>query len=294
MLAASLVSALLLASTAPALRVEISSPKTQLSIFEPVKIIVRATALQAVDVPRSVDTTGSPLLQTWIDYGQGYVRYDDYDGSGIGCGVEGTPRSLKVGDRFVETLVLVNGWTDRPTVAFPTPGRFSLRVVARSRPPKNIVLGESNAITFDVVAPEGDDVMLVQRIRDDPSVLRGLAHAKYAALVAQFPASSYLHWGKEAIGMEKWERINSGRYPDSNETFAEIGLNHPLRPHLFRQLADELRGVSWGQFDEERLTLLAGYLVHAGSLTEAKTVWREILERFPDSEAAERAKDLVD
>ena len=80
-LTASFVSALLLASTAPALRVEISSPKTRVSVFEPVKLTVRATALRAVDVPGVVDTTGHPLLETWIDYGQGFVRYVDDDGS---------------------------------------------------------------------------------------------------------------------------------------------------------------------------------------------------------------------
>jgi uncharacterized protein (DUF58 family) len=73
MLTASFASALLLASTAPALRVEISSPKTRVSISEPVKITVRATALQAVDVP-GVDWTGYPPLETWIDHGYGYVR----------------------------------------------------------------------------------------------------------------------------------------------------------------------------------------------------------------------------
>src|SRR4051812_31721090 len=107
MVTASLVSTLLLASAAPALRVEISSPKTRLSIFEPVKITVHASALQAVDVPGSVDETGYPLLETWIDYGQGYVRYVDNDGPSEG--IEGAPRSLKSGDRFVETLVLVSG-----------------------------------------------------------------------------------------------------------------------------------------------------------------------------------------
>src|SRR6185295_9575555 len=238
MLTASFVSAILLASTAPALRVEISSPKTRLSIFEPVKITVRLTALQPMAMP-GVDTRGYtmdyPVLQTWIDYGQGFVRYADYDAvGGIGCGMEGARRPLHVGDRLVKTLVLGYG-----VPAFPTPGRFPLRVVARL--PEKVELGESNVMTFDVVAPEGDDVALVQRIRDRPWVLGGLTD-DYAALAAQFPASPYLHWGKWAIAIEKSTRIGNGQYPDRDDRFAETGRGHPLTPQLFRELADELRG----------------------------------------------------
>lgn len=292
MLTASFVSALLLASTAPALRVEISSPKTRVSVFEPVKLTVRATALRAVDVPGVVDTTGHPLLETWIDYGQGFVRFVDDDGS-MREGVEGERRSLKVSARIVETVVLVNGPMDRPTVPFPNPGRFSLRVVARS--PDRVVLGESNVITFDVVAAEGDDAAVVQRIRNQPWALRGgLPDAGYAALAAQYPNSGLLHWGKRSIALEKSHRIHNARYPNTNEKYADISRGHPLTPQLYRQHADELRDASWGQFDEERLRLAAEDMERAGDFAEAKNVWREILERFPGSEAAEEAKNRID
>jgi hypothetical protein len=293
MLTASLVSGLLLTSTAPTLRVEISSPKTSLSVFEPVKVTVRATALQPVAVPGWVDTTGQPLLETWIDYGQGYVRYVDDDGR-MREGVEGARRSLNVGDRFVETLVLVNGPMDRPTVPFPNPGRFRLGVVVRS--PEGVVLGESNTIAFDVVVPQGGDAAVVQQIRSQPWVLRGgLPAPSYAALAAQYPTSPYLHWGQRAIALEKSNRIHNGEYPDTGEQYAEIGRGHPLTPQLYRQLADELRGAStWGQFDEERLRLAAEDLERAGDSAEARNVWREILERFSGSEAAEEAKSRID
>jgi len=307
MLTATLVSALLLASPAPALRVEISSPKTRLSIFEPVKITVRLTALQPVAMP-GVDTRGYtmgyPVLETWIDYGQGYRRYADYDAvGGIGCGVAGARLPLQVGDRIVKTLVLGYG-----VPAFPTPGRFLLRVVVRL--PEKVELGESNVITFDVVAPQGDDAVLVQRIRDRPWVLQGGAYgavADYAALAAQFPASPYLHWGKQGIAVEKSTRIGNGQYPDTDDRFADDGRGHPLTPQLFRELADKLRDSNWGQFDEERLQLAAENLERAvaadralrnrppaaSDFDEAKTVWREIVERFPGSEAAEAAKSRV-
>ena len=293
MLTATFVSALLLASTAPALRVEISSPKTRVSVFEPVKLTVSATALRPVDVPGVVDTTGQPLLEVWIDYGQGFVRYVDDDGR-MREGVQGQPRSLRTGDRFVETLVLVNGPMERPTVPFPNPGRFLLRVVAGS--PERAVLGESNVITFEVIAPEGDDVALVQRIRNQPWVLRvGLSEADYAALVGQYPASPYLHWGKTAITRQKINRIGNGRDPDTNERYAEVGQGDPLTPQLYRRLADELRdGSSWGQFDEERLRFAAENLERARDFAEAKDVWREIVVRFPGSEAAQEAKSRTD
>lgn len=292
MLTATFVSALLLASTAPALRVEISSPKTRVSVGEPVKLTVRATALRAVGLPGVVDTTGHPWLETWIDYGQGFIRYVDDDGS-MREGVEGERRSLKPGARIVETLVLVNGPMDRPTVPFPNPGRFPLRVVVRS--PDEGMLGESNVINFEVVAPEGDDAALVQRIRNQPWVLRGgLPSSGYEALAAQFPASPYVDWGQLAIAQEKSSRIGNGQYPDTGEHYAEIGLGHPLTPQLYRRHADELRDASWGQFDEERLRLAAEELERARDFAEAKNVWREIVERFPGSEAAEEAKSRID
>ena len=256
------------------------------------KLTVRATALRAVDVPGVVDATGHPLLETWIDYGQGFVRYVDDDGR-MREGVEGERRSLKVGARIVETLVLVNGPMDRPTVPFPNSGRFPLRVVARS--PERVVLGESNVITFDVVAPEGDEVALVQRIRNQPWVLRGgLPDPDYEALAAQFPTSPYVHWGQLAIALEKSNRIHNGEYADTGEQYAEIGRGHPLTPQLYRRHSDELRDASWGQFDEDRLRLAAEELERAGDFAEAKNVWREILERFPGSEAAEEAKSRID
>jgi hypothetical protein len=220
MLTAFLVAVLLLASTTPALRVEISSPKSRVATFEPVKLTVWCTALRPVSVPSTVDTTGYPLLETWVDYGQGYVRYLDDDGRMLE-GVEGVGRSLEAGDRFVETLVLVNGPMDRPTVPFPSAGRFPLRVVVRS--PEGVVLGESKPITFDVVAPEGDDAAVVQRIRSQPWVLRGgLPEPTYAALVAEYPASPYTG----GSGPSRWRRAwDDGCVPADDVVGAELGTD---------------------------------------------------------------------
>lgn len=289
---ASVVSTLLLAGILPALRVEITSPKTELLAFEPVKVIVRATALQPVLVPSRVDTSGYPLLETWIDYGQGFVRYVDDNGDAHD-GVEGDRTRLEVGEHFVKTLVLVNGPMDRPNVPFPNPGQFPLRVVVRS--PEGVLLGESNELSFDIVAPQGDDAAVVQRIEDQPWVLRGgLPAPTYAALAGEYPASPYLFWGKLAIALAKGHRIHNGRYPDTNEKFADISQGNPLAAQLYRQLADELREARWGQFDEERLQLAAENLERAGNSGEAKEVWQEILDRFPGSEAAEQATNRID
>jgi len=286
---------LLSASLSPALRLEIASPKTRLSAFEPVKLTVRATALRPAAVPSMVDPTGFPLFETWIDYGEGFRQYVDYDGD-MREGVEGTRRPLAPGGSFVETLVLVNGPMDQATVPFPSPGRYPLRVVARMT--DGTVLGDSNTLTFDVAAPEAEGQLLVQRIRHQPWVMRargGSGDAEYASLAADFPHSPYLHWGRHEIALEKQHRIANGRYPDTDGIFDEAAQGVPLAKTLFQQLATELLSTdTWGQFDEERLLLAAENLERGGAYDEALAVWREIAERFPGSEAAERARNRVD
>ena len=133
MLTASALVTLLVAATAPALHVEITSPKTRLAIFEPVKLTVHATANTAVVVPAFSDTAGSPAVETWINYGNGFVRYVD-ETREMGDGVGGE-RSLAPGSRLVKTVVLVEGRIgDQPSVPFPAVGRYSLRVLLRARP----------------------------------------------------------------------------------------------------------------------------------------------------------------
>jgi hypothetical protein len=294
------LSFLLAAGTTPPLRVEITSPKTRV-IFEPVKITVRATAIQTVIVPAISNTGGSPAMETWVDYGAGFTQYRDVDDTaGVEGGVGGE-RSLVAGDHFVRTLVLVEGRVgERLAVPFSTPGRYPLRIVLRARPERDgaagIVLGESNAITFEVIAPDAEGQTVVQRLRTQPWILRGgVDNPAYDSLARQSPASPYLYWGKRAIALEKDARIHNGRYPDTDEKFAEIGRGSPLAASLYRQLAAELlEGDTWGQFDEERLQLAAENLERARAFEEAKEIWREIVARFPGSEAAEQARRRID
>jgi hypothetical protein len=295
------LSVLLAASTMPPLRVEITSPKTRVSTFEPVKLTVRATAVQPIIVPAISNTAGSPAMEIWVDYGAGFTQYVDVDHTaGVEGGVGGE-RSLVAGDHFVKTVVLVEGqFGERLTVPFSTAGRYPLRVVFRARPERDgaagTVLGESNSIIFEVVAPDADGQSVVQRIRTQPWILRGgLNDPEYQSLLRDFPASPYLHWGKRAIALGKGHRVHNGRYPDTNEKFAEISQGSPLAPPLYRQLAAELLDAdTWGQFDEERLLLAAENMERAGDFAEAKQIWREILERFPGSEAAEQANSRID
>jgi len=294
------VSMLLAASTTPSLRVEITSPKTRLSIFEPAKLTVRATVLRPVIVPAIGNTGGSPAMETWIDYGSGFAHYRDVDDTaGVEGGVGGE-RSLGSGNYFVKTVVLVQGRIGHESaVPFPAAGRYPVRVVFRARPESDgvagVVLGDSNTITFEVVAPDADGQTVVQRLRSQPWILRGgINNPGYDSLVDQFPDSPYLHWGRRAIALEKSHRIGNGQYPDTGEHYAEIGRGHPLTPQLYRRHAGELRDASWGQFDEERLRLAAEELERAGDFAEAKSVWREIVERFPGSEAAEETKSRID
>jgi hypothetical protein len=240
-------------------------------------------------------------MEAWIDYGAGFTQYLDVDDTaGTECGVGGE-RSLGVDDYFVKTVVLVQGRVgDHPAVPFSAAGRYPLRVVFRARPERDgadgVVLGESSTITFEVVDPDADGQAVVQQLRTQPWILRGgVDNPGYHSLVRQFPDNPYLHWGKWVVALEKDARIHNGRYPDTDEKYAEIGQGHPLTSQLYRQLADELRdGRTWGQFDEERLQLAAENLERARDLDEAKDVWREIVERFPGSEAAEQAKSRID
>ncbi len=294
-------SILLAAATTPPLRVEITSLKTRLSVFEPVKLTVRATATLPVVVPAISNPGGSPAMETWIDYGAGFVEYRDVDDTaGVEGGVGGE-RSLAAGDHFVKAVVLVQGRIgEQLAVPFSSAGRYPLRVVFRARPERDgavgAALGESNAITFEVVAPDAEGQAVVQAVRSQPWILRGgVDNPGYDSLVTQFPTSPYLHWGKRAITLEKGARIGNGRYPDTDDVFDEGAQGGSLARMLFRQLATDLQGGDpWGQFDEERLALAAENFERGGAYDRALPVWREIAERFPGSEAAEQARSRID
>jgi hypothetical protein len=173
MLTASAVLSMLLAtpSTSP-LRVEITSPKTRLSVYEPVKITVHAVALRPVMLPPISNTAGSPAMETWIDYGDGFIRYTDVDHTaGVEDGVGGE-RTLAAGGRLVRTVVLVEGQVGEAlTVPFPNPGRYSMRVLFRAEPERDgasgVVLGESNALTVsrEPLSPLGQAQDRFDRVR---------------------------------------------------------------------------------------------------------------------------------
>lgn len=150
-------------------------------------------------------------------------------------------------------------------------------------------------IEFEVLAPDALTQSLVQRVRNQPWILRGgLGNPEYDDLLREFPGSEHLYWGQRQAALEKDARIHNGRYPETDEKYAEVGHGHPLTLRLYQQLADELRDATWGQFDEERLLLVAQILERAGDFTEANDVWREITETFPGSEAAQEAKSRID
>ena len=302
MLTASAVLSMLLATPSTSqLRVEITSPKTRLSVYEPVKITVHAEALHPVMLLPISNAAGYPAMETWIDYGDGFIRYTDVDHTaGVEDGVGGE-RTLAVGDRLVKTVVLVEGQVgEELAVPFPNPGRYSLRVLFRAEPERDgvsgVVLGESNALTFEVVPADGDDQRLVQEIRTRPWILRGgLDNAEYTSLLKEFPESPLLDWGKRAVAIAREHRIHNGRYPDSDDKFASMAQGSPLAQPLFKELAQQLLDAEpWGQFDEERLQLAAENMGLARDLAQANQIWMEIAERFPGSEAAEEAKSRID
>lgn len=286
--------ALGLAAAGTPMQVEISSPKTRLFPYEPVKISIRATASQPLHVPAVLDTSGVPITEVWIDYGAGFVLYSDDSREHIeGGGVE---LSIDTGQRLVFTLVLIEGRLgSAPAVPFPSPGRRSLRVRLRSG---RVILGESSPLTFEAVRPDAEGERLLSSVQVDPWIMRaqaGLQDATCVTLLNQFPESPYLQWGKRQIAVQKATRIGNGQYPDSGEPFAEIGQGSELAKTLYRELAtDLLSAASWGPFDEERFGLAALNLERGGAAEEARLIWRQIAERFPGSEAAEQAKSRID
>src|SRR6266496_2816513 len=98
--ASALIPVLLAAGLPPALRVEITSPKTRLSVFEPVKLTARVTANKTVTVP--------PMSDTPRDWRRRRLE-----------------RLLTAGSGLVKTVVLVEGRIgERPPAPFPANGRY--------------------------------------------------------------------------------------------------------------------------------------------------------------------------
>jgi hypothetical protein len=142
------VLSLILAATAsPPLRLDVTTPKRGVAAYEPVKIRVRVTANRDVVLPSTSSTAGQPGIETWIDSGQGFVQYRDMDGCCEGVSPEG---SLKAGQHFVQTVVLVEGagWARVP---FPEPGRYVLRLVVRGASERDPKEGRSRRVKSDRV-----------------------------------------------------------------------------------------------------------------------------------------------
>jgi hypothetical protein len=285
--------AVALAAIAP-MRVEISTPKPSVWVYEPVKLTVRATAIRPVPVPPVLDSSGLPMTEVWIDYGSGFVLYTDDSREQVEDA--GDRHLFAPGQTLVFTVVLIEGQRGTSAaVPFAEPGRRALKVRLRY---VDGMLGESAPIQFEVSRPDEDGERLLSQVADNPFLLRahaGVYDTRMFGFLQEFPDSPYLHWGRYRIAHDRRTRIGNGDHPYTGESFAEVGQGSEQAKGLSRELANDLlKDRSWGPFDEERLALVASNLERAEADEDARAIWLQIAERFPGSAAAEQAKSRID
>ena len=288
-----LLVALWLASASNAIGLAVSAPKTELSIGEPVKLVLRWHVARRVDVRLDDEAFGLRFLQVRIDGGGGPQRYCEAARMpNEGRTVLAIPRKSR---DFTQNVVLLWGrFGSECRVAgdsFPLPkaGTYDLRVSyddGRRR-------AESNAVSFTVTEASNRDREILERAGKNPAILWG-EDPENRKLLEQYPDSPYLHLVRIKALADRDATLRDRIDPDTGEPLWRVSQVDfdAFYARYHRRVATELLSTTWGAFDEERLELAA---VHADLGRDAgmyDRVKRELEQRFPRSQALRRLKEL--
>lgn len=285
-------SLLLLAATPARMNIRVTAPQRQVLVGEPIKLVLRWTASDDVALRSESEVDGFRLLEFWVEDGSGPKRYcEDPRVPPEGF----TYLQFFKGRPSLQNIVLLGGTYGDPcpgesnTVAFSRPGRYTLRMVFREpdRDPS-----PSNTITFDVTAPEREELEVYRHLTSKPALFDGLPADETLRLTAKYPRSRYLrHPLLEALG-RRMSYIQSGEDPDTREPLHSSARDKEAY-RLFvtaqddRLLQELLGWDDMGPFEEERLRLAADLTGRAGRDDKRKAFVREIFDRFPNSVAAQ-------
>jgi hypothetical protein len=287
-----------------ALSLALNSPKREVLVGEPVKLVLQLKARKRTDrVDLDGDDIPFSLLSVVVDNGGSTRTYVEYNRT-----IEERVRvyqTLEAGDERAMNLVLFcGGYRDSPGsaakngVVFPAPGRYSIKVRYSSERHH----AESNSLWFVVGAPPAEDRQILEAARHEPCVLGASgdreAQAKARELVDKYPNSPYLRWAKlrqleqTSHNADSNLERNLGREVLLNlHRYDRAGLAAHRRGE-FERITKELLdpSVEWFPFEEEALAVGMLAALAADRRETAADARTRLLEEYPDSPTARRQK----
>ena len=160
-----------------AVGLELASPQSSVLVAEPVKIVLTWHALE--DPPRTIAVEDEEFTTQVLVFEVTDARNKRRVHRECIRTIEDRvrhPWTPRAGERLVQTRVLLLGCHVSPAshaplrahdALFPDPGRYQLRVIYDD----SAVRVESNALSFDVSEPVGDELVVFRAIQKDLSVL---------------------------------------------------------------------------------------------------------------------------
>lgn len=291
----SILAGVVLASNA-GLSLEISTPQATVLVGEPVKVVTRWKPLRDVNVYlQDADIRPDDRLQFWVNGGLGFKRYREYPRR---IDEMEAPALLNSGDERVTNLMLFRGGyveagRDIPGFVFPVPGQYTLKVTYADA--KEGVSAESNVLTFTVEDATGDELTVLQSVRNDPKILDARRAAPAKALLERFPDSRYLKWAKLHLLQERASELQNRYDPDTGESLwnMDAGQLTAIRRQHFARMTDSiLSDTNWRGFEEESLELAMLYAGRGGDGATVNRLKTDLLTRFPRSAAAQHIREL--
>ncbi len=290
----------LAAGVQPGLVLELSAPKRDVFVGEPVKVVVRLKATKdVVGVPWDGERVPVQFLRFIVDSGASTSTYVEY------------PRQieervlvadqLRPGDERLMNFVLFNGrhvgTAPQPTTSFlfPAAGHFSLSVAYAGEQQSPVT---SNPVRFEVHAAPADSAEILDAVRREPRILDGNGNAaaqqKARELVDRFPQSPYLRWAKLCLLEERANAPDRGLDADTVGRLRRSDTQTLERHRVaeYERLTEELlaNGTDWGPFEEEALALGVLTAQGAGNAKKAAELRATIYARYPRSATAKRLR----
>jgi hypothetical protein len=274
--------------TTSGVTLEVDSPKRQVLVGEPIKLVLRWGGPRATDLPIGDQQSPVRYLEFWINDGVAQKRYCDTDPHpGAGLSVHAIPKGTEV---YVHNIALARGTNgadcrgDGEKFVFEKAGDQALDV--RYRHGAHVTM--SNRVVFMVREPQMEDAAMLDRVRRDPDILFSGA-SRGEDLVKKHPGSPYLQLARIRRLDEGEIRLRGRRSPETGESLRHLSNSEftAYSTRYYARLARELRQeTEWTSFDEERLQLGITYAERGGQHAVAEELGRELLERFPASQAA--------
>ncbi len=217
-----------LAATA-GLSLQVSSPRTDVLVGEPVKLVLAWKATQ--EMSASID--GFSSLQVWVDAGSGPKLYREAYRQSEQIT---SPQRFRAGETIIENRILSRGRIEGQAgpFVFPVAGRYSLRLVLND--PGKKVHAESNVLSFRVAEPSGSDREVLEVLKKDPGIIESSSRVK--AILEKHSASPYLSMGKLVVFEGYAGSLYNKRDPKTGESLS----------HLDQQAAK-----AWGREESRRL-----------------------------------------